>query len=474
MIARTLRRLRLTVCLGAALGVAWSGWVVAGDKQPAAVRVAVPDAAEQQTSEGLLRDQLGRKLTDARTPQAKAALARQLLETNAGPSLGEVGNYVVLHKAMTLAEEGGDVETALDAADSIAKRYRVDTPTFLADALRRLAQTAETADDCALGFERCRVMAEQAIAVDDYVLAGKLATIGKAMATRSRDAMLSARAQALAHEVDEVHSAYLALHRANDQGSPSVPTDTTAQGKFLCFMKGQWARGLPLLVSGQEPGLKHLAQEEISRPKDPLHIVQLADQWVALSRHERGLVAAHIREHALRLYRQAIDSKDESAKRRAERPVAEIESAGPVAPQPLEQFVVEALIDGQSELHITPRGIYWFQRNGAAKPGRHGGGNEPTFIDGRPWMPQWQNPRQEMNQDRTALLPMPIGPLDFDVQVLAVGEHRGDPGLEQRDPVTIRAQHLEQVISIPDTQIDARWYRVRVFHKPPGPAPASP
>lgn len=474
MITGTLRRLLLTSCMVAVLA-AWSGRAIAGDAQPSTPRAAVPDAAAQQASEGVLRDLLGQKLADARTPQAKAALARQLLATDTGPSAGGgADGYVLPHKAMSLAEEGGDVETALRAADAIARGYDVDTPSFLADALRRLTQTAESADDCALGFDRCRALAEQAVGADEYDAAEKLAAIGKLFAGRSRDAALVARAQTLAHNADEVRAAFMALHHKRGPHANPEPADTTAEGKFLCFMKGQWNRGLPLLASGRDSNLQRLAAEELSKPTDGQRIVQLAGQWLNLSQRERGIAATHVREHALQLYREAAGSDNGLAKLQAQRRTAELQSAEPPAPDPVEQLVVEALIDGNSELHITPRGIYWLQLHGGAKPGRHNGANEPTFINGRPWMPLWQNPKRERDEDRSALLPLPMGRLDFDVQVLAIGQRRGEPGVESRDPVTIRAEHLEQVVSIPDTQFDARWYRVRIYRNSPEPSAAKP
>ena len=51
-------------------------------------------------------------------------------------------------------------------------------------------------------------------------------------------------------------------------------------------------------------------------------------------------------------------------------------------------FVVEALIDGDSELHLTPKGIFWKQ-GVWNRPGRDENHNYPTYVNDREWVPDW-------------------------------------------------------------------------------------
>jgi len=49
---------------------------------------------------------------------------------------------------------------------------------------------------------------------------------------------------------------------------------------------------------------------------------------------------------------------------------------------------VQAYIDGRSQLAISGNTVQWFHRDWAA-PGKHGGGNRPTVINGQDWIPEW-------------------------------------------------------------------------------------
>ena len=123
---------------------------------------------------------------------------------------------------------------------------------------------------------------------------------------------------------------------------------------------------------------------------------------------------------------------------------------------------VEALIDGNTELHVTRRGIYW-KTFGVAKPGRHEGRNEPTWVNGKQWFPKWGEPEKDRGNDESDMFPLPFGPLDsFRFELLAVGSTRGATGIEKRDRVTWKRSNGELVIAIPDRQLGPRWYRFRL------------
>ncbi len=51
-------------------------------------------------------------------------------------------------------------------------------------------------------------------------------------------------------------------------------------------------------------------------------------------------------------------------------------------------FSVRAFVDGTSELVVRDGRVHWHHLQSSA-PGRGGGHNEPTYIDGAPWVPEW-------------------------------------------------------------------------------------
>ena len=63
--------------------------------------------------------------------------------------------------------------------------------------------------------------------------------------------------------------------------------------------------------------------------------------------------------------------------------------------------IIETLIDGPSELRVKKDGIYWIN-GGNAKPGRHEGQEEPTYVNGKSWRPNWRESEKDRGVDRSA------------------------------------------------------------------------
>ncbi|SKA86531.1 SLA1 homology domain 1, SHD1 [Prosthecobacter debontii] len=142
----------------------------------------------------------------------------------------------------------------------------------------------------------------------------------------------------------------------------------------------------------------------------------------------------------------------------------EIPRQGPT-PAPLNSVVIESLIDGPSELRVKKDGIYWV--NGPnAKPGRHMGQEEPTYVDGKSWRPNWKEPRQDRGVDRTATKSVDgIDPLKTEFKLLNVTVNRGGYGIEKRDPIKVSIVEDELAIMIPDSQGGSMWYRFALVKK---------
>ncbi len=144
------------------------------------------------------------------------------------------------------------------------------------------------------------------------------------------------------------------------------------------------------------------------------------------------------------------------------------EAAGPIAETPSAPeattaggLLIEALVDGDSDLHITPEGIFWVSGN-SSKPGRHLGRNEATYVNGTPWFPDWQSPAAT-GPDKSAIYPIRL-PLENlkNLQLESVGANRGSSGIQKRKPLSMVRQDNEIVIRIPDPEAGSRWYRFRI------------
>jgi len=121
-------------------------------------------------------------------------------------------------------------------------------------------------------------------------------------------------------------------------------------------------------------------------------------------------------------------------------------------------LTVQAYVDGPSELHVTPEGVYWI--NGPnAKPGRLDGANFPTYINGEAWFPLWHNMRQDRGVDKSFRHVIHSDSLEFDFKLISVGYTKDDGGMVRRSPVMSEMEGADYVIHIPDPEPGAMWYK---------------
>ncbi|MDF1814362.1 MAG: hypothetical protein P1V20_19310 [Verrucomicrobiales bacterium] len=126
---------------------------------------------------------------------------------------------------------------------------------------------------------------------------------------------------------------------------------------------------------------------------------------------------------------------------------------------------VESLNDGSDEFHVTKHGIKWVNL-GAAKAGRHLGRDEPTYINGKPWQPNWDEGQKERGHDISATNRMEMIPELLRYELLAIGNHRGSTDIESRSPTSGHYDVKDDVfiVSIPDNEGSSRWYRFKLFY----------
>lgn len=133
---------------------------------------------------------------------------------------------------------------------------------------------------------------------------------------------------------------------------------------------------------------------------------------------------------------------------------------------PAGSILIEALIDGQSELRIKKDAVYWLQHGNPAKPGRHHG-NEPTYVNEKPWMPVWKKHNEGRGPDKsnTHTLSPPVDPSNLELKLITVTLARGATGIDPRDPIKVTSAGDELSILIPDGKPGSRWYKFALVPK---------
>ncbi len=101
-----------------------------------------------------------------------------------------------------------------------------------------------------------------------------------------------------------------ALAAASFEKLKTVPDDPAANlavGKFYCFSRNNWDKGVPMIAKGQDEKLKQLASVDMEDPEDAAEMTELADGWWNLSDDkDYRLMQNNLRERACYWYERIL------------------------------------------------------------------------------------------------------------------------------------------------------------------------
>jgi predicted Ser/Thr protein kinase len=112
--------------------------------------------------------------------------------------------------------------------------------------------------------------ADEALRRDRYDEAA--ASIDEARKRGGDDPVWGPQIRALAERISAV--------RTDREALGKDAADDEEFGQFLCFSKGDWDRGLPMIAAGEESPYRTIAKRDLARPADSAGRVSVADGWL--------------------------------------------------------------------------------------------------------------------------------------------------------------------------------------------------
>jgi len=293
-----------------------AGGAIAGDK------LAVPEAPAQQESLKLAREVYKDKLLAAKTPVAKADVARKMLQSGLSET-DPTSKYALLQLARATAAEAGDIDAAWRAIDEADRVYQIDALTQKLESATLLARTMHGDDIKAYVVYVDRAI-EDALAADRLDMARPLSTLSIATARAISDPYTLKLASSHLQQIKDIETGLADLKPvlAGLRDKPLDPEGNAKVGKFRCLVKGDWDGGVPLLLLGPDGPLKALAEREFEGPADIEATVGLGDAWWDLADKENGTAKAQMRRHAAHWYHEALPKLGGLAKAKVEKRLA--------------------------------------------------------------------------------------------------------------------------------------------------------
>lgn len=260
------------------------------EKTPAATappkdpRLPIPDESDQQAGKRILAELYKDDYEQAKTPDQKLELARQLA-TKAATFEDTTGKYLLYMLVLDLSKSAGNVGLSVEAIDILSTHFRVDGLSEKLSTFEGLAKTLRSKPEADKLLEQITGIIRYAIDHDNFEMATRSITIGETVAKRGRMNEALDQFEQYRKLVTEARAAYANVPPAR---SALETSETNAEanlevGRYLCLYKRQWDEGLPYLAQGSDVKLKVLAQIDHSGPKTGTQQADLADQWYDLA-----------------------------------------------------------------------------------------------------------------------------------------------------------------------------------------------
>jgi formylglycine-generating enzyme required for sulfatase activity len=270
-------------------------------------RAPVPDESAlsdaRRAADALFKAEIER----AKTSADKIALARRLF-AQAIEQPGTADRYVLMLTARDLAVTAKDADAAFQYVDQMAQAFEVDRLSVKTDILTGWAKETRTPEARKWIVEQMLRVGDEAIESGNLDAAQELGRLVTAKSVGMRDREIAQKTKVYrqrcieaSKDIEELKAAHATLARDSNDAQANLVV-----GRHLCFTKGDWQKGLPMLALGSDAALKGLANQELtSPPSQPDAQVALADAWWEIAQARGRSQMDSIRSHAGLWYRKA-------------------------------------------------------------------------------------------------------------------------------------------------------------------------
>ena len=140
------------------------------------------------------------------------------------------------------------------------------------------------------------------------------------VARRSKDAASVKHIVARTKEIKQLAKFYAEVKEAAVvlEKAPTDPDANLAVGRYRCYIRGQWSKGIPMLALGSDATLRNLAIQELKGMTDSSKQAALGDSWWQLAEQEEGVAKRHVQEQAQSWYQHALPGLSASMKEKVE------------------------------------------------------------------------------------------------------------------------------------------------------------
>ncbi len=297
--------------------------------------LSVPKTSELAKSRTLIKEVFAADFAKATNDNGRRGLANKLLGQARQEENSPVERYAALEIAQELAIDAKAVKLAIEIADEFGVWFEGDSMPRLVAVVQGLSKSCRSTAERTLLAKAALQLVGDATAADRYVEVARILEVATTAAIASRNTGLQEAVKVVGERVDAAKAALGTYQNAlkllaKDSTDPAA---NLVAGRFLCFVRGDWSKGVPYLARCSDANLRKAAEKEMARPADSDDWEALGDAWQAAadgaSESDRAACAAS----AEFWYAKALDASSGLRKVKIQRAMQKV---GPV-PQHLKR-----------------------------------------------------------------------------------------------------------------------------------------
>ncbi len=266
-------------------------------------KLAPPDRNSQMIAKRQVRSIFESDFRQVKRREAKLNLAKKLLEHASEPEVESAQRYVCLTTALEFADKASAEELSDKALLELDRRFNVDIYALKHEALRRQFKSAQGP----LSYDKLAVksmqLVEDAIREKRYESAARIAKLSRAIAVKTRNPRLLVEAKISRDQSESLQKKSLKASNAKSivtQQPDNGPANRNL-GLFLCFVEGDWDRGLFHLARSNDRQTQLAAQLEQQGAAASL----IGDAWWELAEGAEGDLQRDFQQRAQHWYEKA-------------------------------------------------------------------------------------------------------------------------------------------------------------------------
>jgi formylglycine-generating enzyme required for sulfatase activity len=236
---------------------------------------------------------------------------KQLIADGTASNDNPAVSYVLLEEAAAFAVEKENIRLALNALSALSRSFALeDYAERKAKILDSFARKAKKGMEAYALASAYLVLAGEALENNLFDLANKAVKNAEKFAKKNKDKEQTQEAKEIKSQIAEQEKAFKQTAKALQslKDNPDDPAINLTCGRYHCLTRGEWEKGLPLLVKSGDQTLSALAAKELASPQKADELLDIGDAWWNLTKKEKlsDECVDNLRQHACEMYEKAL------------------------------------------------------------------------------------------------------------------------------------------------------------------------